>query len=161
MLSSAVIDTPVKMLCDRGVAECGSANYRDALKLLELAAAEVGNPARLPGRALAAYGVALAGTDRKRTADAVRFCTIAIERNNVDPECHYALAKVYLIAKSKRLAIQALDAGLLVEREHFGMRKLRKTLGRRRGPVLGFLGRGHPLNVALGRLRNRLTSRIG
>ena len=81
MRSSAVLDSPIKALCERGIAACASASYREALQLLELAAAEIGNPASLPARALACYGVAISATDRKRTSDGVRFSCVAIERN--------------------------------------------------------------------------------
>lgn len=156
-LSSASIPSPeIREICTRGSEECDRGNYREARKLLEMAAAQAGSPAALPRRALAAYGVALAGMERKRMSDAVGFCTAAIERAPYDAELHYALAKVYLLGRSKRLALQAIQAGLLVEANHMGMLRMRERLGRRRKPVLGFLGRSHPLNAFLGRLRHRL-----
>ena len=156
MNSSGLIDAPAKTLAADGVKECERGAYREAIRTLEEAASLAGDATRLPAKALAAYGVALAATDKKRTAEGIRICQTALQKDPIDTDLHLYLARAYLNAKSKSLAIQALDAGLRAEPGHAEMRRLRARLGRRRPPPLAFLGRSHPVNVCLGKLRHRL-----
>jgi hypothetical protein len=57
---------------------------------------------------------------------------------------------------SRRRAVTALDLGLAVQPGNRSLQHFRGMLGVRRPPVLRFLGRDHPINVALGRLRQRM-----
>jgi tetratricopeptide (TPR) repeat protein len=144
-------------LIERGVEACDAGDFKRARRLLEAAAAELGEARRLPARALASYGLAVGATERKRIAQAIGFCQTAIGKDFVDGDLYLALARVYLMGGSKRKAIQAIEEGLRADAGHAELRRLHGQLGVRATPPLGFLPRGHPLNRLLGRLRRALS----
>jgi tetratricopeptide (TPR) repeat protein len=69
--------------------------------------------------------------------------------------CHN-LALIHLDRRDRQKAVALIWRGLKANPRHHGLLLLVKSLGVRRQPPLAFLGRSHPFNVWLGRLRNRL-----
>jgi tetratricopeptide (TPR) repeat protein len=153
-MSSSQTSTPLAAAVSDGIACYRRGDYTETIRILEHAAAELGSAEQLPPRALAAYAVAIAVSDRRRTADAVRFCQFAIRRNPVDADLHHALAQVYLRVHSKRKAVRAVAQGLRVDPGHAGLQRCLDGLGRRSTPCVPFLSRQHVINRVLGRIRH-------
>jgi hypothetical protein len=99
------------------------------------------------------YGIALRD---KRIREGLRLCRHAIEVELFEAENYLNLARTCLLARDRKGAVKALRAGLKIDRCNPNLVALYKELGVRSLPVLSFLGRSHPLNVLLGRLRHAL-----
>ena len=78
-----------------------------------------------------------------------------------EPRVYEHLARLELLAGSRRSAIEAIQRGLQLAERDRELLALRASLGLRRPPPLGFLGRSHPINVLLGKVRHRLTGPVG
>lgn len=63
-----------------------------------------------------------------------------------------------LLEDDRGVAYKALSHALKIYPDNEQVELLLKRLGERKGPVLPFLERGNPLNIALGKLRHKLTS---
>ena len=102
-------------------------------------------------RYLSYYGLCLA-TAGNRPREGVDLCkqAIALEFYNADLCCNYG--RVLLAAERRRDAYAAFIKGLKVQRGHQGILREISKMGWRRRPVLPFLDRRHPLNVALGKM---------
>jgi len=149
------MDDPIKQRVLQGIEACQRGDYRLARRELEGAASALGDASKLASRALAAYGLALAGTGGK-TAVATGFCKAAMEKDPTEGEAHYALARIYLLAGSKKKAAQAVEDGRRADPYHPGLQKLHAQIGVRSRPPVPFLDRGHPINRALGKLRQAM-----
>src|SRR5436190_14503109 len=137
---------------NRAIEAAARGGFGDAIRLLEEEALACGGAENLPARALTTYAVALVETNRKRIQVAVELCRHALSREFVDPDLFADLGHVYVVAGMRRRALEAVNRGLAIDPQHARLITLRKEMGLRRRPVLGFLERGHPLNVFLGRL---------
>ncbi|MGV8039376.1 MAG: hypothetical protein AB2L07_04645 [Thermoanaerobaculaceae bacterium] len=104
---------------------------------------------------LSYYGLCLA-MFRSRYREGAQFCQAAIDREFFRAEYYYNLAQVWVVGRSRRRAIEAIQRGLSVEPSHAALRELEEELGRRRQPVFRFLSRDNALNRSLGRLRHRV-----
>jgi hypothetical protein len=78
-----------------------------------------------------------------------------------EAQLYLNLAEVYVSAGRRDDAVEVLDKGLIYFRIDSRIKRARANLGRRGSPVLPFLDRGHFLNRILGKLRYRITGRIG
>jgi hypothetical protein len=63
------------------------------------------------------------------------------------------MAKIYLLAESRRKAYEELERGLALAPSHPDLKRLQRDMGVRQRPVIGFLSRDNPLNVKLGKAR--------
>ncbi|MCU0291427.1 MAG: hypothetical protein MUF10_05480 [Thermoanaerobaculaceae bacterium] len=104
---------------------------------------------------LSFYGLCVA-MHRARYREGAQFCQAAIDREFFKAEYYFNLAQVWVAGRSRSRAIEAIHRGLSVEPGHVGLKELEEELGRRRPPVVRFLGRSNPVNVSLGRLRHRV-----
>lgn len=104
---------------------------------------------------LAFLGQAAARCDRD-LEEALRLCERAAESGFLEPEVWWNLAWVRLLRTEKKQAVDALERGLKAEPRSALLRNLHRRLGVRRPPVVPFLARSHPLNLALGLRRHRL-----
>ena len=102
------------------------------------------------------YGLAVEGGQYE---DGLRRCRAAVRRELWEPETWLNLARTYLLRREKRSAVQAIEQGLEIDPDQAELLALQRRLGVRRRPVLGFLDRGHPLNVALGKMRHGFSRR--
>jgi tetratricopeptide (TPR) repeat protein len=75
------------------------------------------------------------------------------------PLFYLHLGKSHLKAGKKPAALKAFREGLVFDPKNRDLRSEMKRLGSRKGPVLTFLERSHPLNIFLGKLRYRLTAK--
>jgi uncharacterized protein HemY len=73
-----------------------------------------------------------------------------------NPNVYWCLAQLYMLARSRKDAIETVERGLRVAPDNFVLLRMRKRLGVRQPPPLPFLDRGHTLNVRLGRLMHKL-----
>jgi tetratricopeptide (TPR) repeat protein len=137
----------------RGLSALDAGRGLEALALFE-AALEVERRlgARTPqARYLSFYGLSLAlsGGQPREGADLCRQA-MALEFFNADLCLNYGRA---LLANSRRKeAYSAFLKGLKVQKSHQAILQELGRMGWRRRPVLPFLARHNPLNVALGRM---------
>jgi tetratricopeptide (TPR) repeat protein len=107
-------------------------------------------------RALAAVsshcGLCLAMV-KHRYAEALEYCNISLQRDIMNPEHHANAALVYLERDDRKHAVKHLHEGLRLQSNHKRINQILDDIGRRRKPVLRFLGREHPINVLLGKMR--------
>jgi hypothetical protein len=68
------------------------------------------------------------------------------------------MARVWMVGRSRRKAVEALEKGLALDPRHPGLLRLRAEFGTRRPPVISFLHRDNPLNVSLGKVRKRMAA---
>ena len=136
----------------RGRQSLGRGRMLEALALFE-SAIELerrnGNH-RIQARYLSYYGLCLA-LETKQIRQGAYFCREAVQQEGYDPELYLNLARVLLFADRRRDAFDAIRVGLDMEPDHKELLRLKDKMGERRKPVLPFLSRSNPLNVALGR----------
>jgi tetratricopeptide (TPR) repeat protein len=106
-----------------------------------------------PAAAFSYYGLCLA-LHKGRIKEGADFCQVALDLEFYNAENYMNLARVWIAARSRRKAVEALERGLAVDPRSQGLQKLRLSLGVRQKPVIPFLGRDNPLNITLGRMRS-------
>jgi len=102
---------------------------------------------------LANYALCLGYAGRVR--EGIGICRQALPRGGHHPEVSLCLARLYLLAGTRRLALEESDRGLRLSPHNEELRRLRGELGFRRPPPIPFLSRESVLNVRLGRLLHR------
>jgi tetratricopeptide (TPR) repeat protein len=142
-------------LVEEAMEECRQGHFARARRRFEQVAQGLGKPSALPARALAWYGLALAASEKNQTAAGLSFCRAALRKDPVDGDLYYALARIYLLGDSRKLAVQAVTDGLRAEPSNEALRALRRELGVRARPVIPFLPRENPLNRVAGQLLRR------
>lgn len=114
----------------------------------------VGRGETVPASGLASYALCLGhGRQSKRGLELCRKAQHADPRN---PYIYWALANLYLLAGSRKEAIEAVERGLRATPDNFILLRMRRKLGVRQPLPLPFLDRKNALNVRLGRLMHRL-----
>lgn len=107
--------------------------------------------------ALSYFGLSLAlGTDNGEEGE--EHCFRAAMRAPRDGQIQANLARVYFLRGKRQSAASAAHEALRLDAKNADARLVLRRLGLRRRPVMGFLGRNHPLNRVLGRLRHQLRS---
>ena len=109
---------------------------------------------------LSFLGVSVARGQRKWAA-AVELCERALSLRRNEVQLYLNLAEVYVSAGRRDDAVEVLDRGLINFSVDARIKSARATLGRRCSPVLPFLEREHFLNRSLGKLRHRVSGRLG
>lgn len=84
-------------------------------------------------------------------------CVTAVRRGFFLPDVYCALGVVLLRTGDRAKAFAAFKRGLAVDPAHAELRARTRAMGLRRPPVIPLLGRRHPLNRVLGRIRYRLS----
>lgn len=148
-----LVDTPAARARD-GIASCRRGEWHRGLDRLRPLEPLAGRP-DVPHLVLSYLGHALARCERKH-AEGTALCERALEVEFFRAETWANLGWVRLHARDRRGAHDAVRRGLAIDPLDPGLLELARLLGRRRRPVLPFLRRQHPLNVALGRLRQAL-----
>lgn len=112
----------------------------------------------VPSTALSLYALCLA--HQKKLKEAIDTCRLAVRKAPGNATCRLHLAKIYLLADSRRRAVEELQKGLTISPKHVDLLEFQKELGIRKRPVIAFLPRGNPVNVRLGKaLRTRKQGR--
>ncbi len=136
----------------RGLEALDEGRRREALAYFE-AALEIekrrGGAGHQP-RYLSYYGLCL-GIEGGRLQEGIRLCREATAFEFYNPDLYLNLGRVLLAAGRRREAYDALARGYSLQPGHAGVRRELEGMGRRRRPLLPFLGRTNPLNVLLGR----------
>ncbi len=102
--------------------------------------------------ALSYYGLCLALVQRKYK-QAIEFCQQALDMNFYSPD-HYAnLTRVYNMASMRRKAVETIEKGRSIFPDDQMLQRVHIEMGIRSSPVVPFLQRDNPINVALGRSR--------
>jgi len=95
---------------------------------------------------------------RKRK-EGIALCKKAVQLDSLNPRHHFLLGKAYLGVGTRKMAWKVFEQGLQVRPGYRPIKDAMEQMGNRKKPVLSFLPRGNPINVALGRLRHRATKR--
>jgi tetratricopeptide (TPR) repeat protein len=88
-----------------------------------------------------------------RVREGMDACIQAIRGAFYIPDLYCALGVLLLRAGERSKAYAAFQRGLRLDPRHAGLRARLREMGERRPPMLAFLGRSHPANRFLGRLR--------
>ena len=140
----------------RGIAAARVGRYDEALKELEGALAAYKSTGKLPARVLSYYGLCLAA-EKGKVADGLECCRIAISKDQFHADHYVNMARIYVLGKARKKAIDALHSAEKLEADNTSAAKLWAEIGRRKAPPLGFLPRNHPVNQFLGRLKRKKT----
>ena len=102
-------------------------------------------------RYLSYYGLCLA-LEADRPRDGAELCrqAIGLEFYNADLSWNYG--RVLLVLDRRKDAYQAFLKGLSVQKNHQGILRELSRMGWRKRPIVPFLDRKNPLNVALGKM---------
>ena len=106
----------------------------------------------IQARYVSYYGLTLAST-RGDLHEAVRCCRTAAKMEGYRPDLCWNLGRVLLLADRRREAHRALQRAARLQPDHRGIQRDLGGMGRRTRPVLPFLARSNPVNIALGRVR--------
>ncbi len=109
---------------------------------------------------LSYLGLLTAITQRK-WAEGAQLCEAALRMKRNQPQLYLNLSEVYLKAGRKEEAVDILRLGIQIVGRDNRLRTAMHQLGNRRESVLPFLGRGHALNIALGKIRHRAMRMLG
>jgi hypothetical protein len=110
---------------------------------------------KLPAPVISYYGLCVA-LHRGKHREGLELCQAAIDAEPMKAEYYTNLAEVCAAGRQRRKAMTALQRGLALEPGNARLLDLEIRLGRRRDPVVSSLGREHPVNVTLGRIRHAL-----
>ena len=110
----------------------------------------------VPPGVIASY--ALARGHMRELKAALDMCRRALSADRSNPYIHACLAELYLLAGSRRQAVEAVRRGLATSPDYPVLLRLRQEMGVRQRPAIGFLSRGSRVNIALGRARRKIRS---
>ncbi len=145
----------VRDLLQLGMSALKKKKVREAtLMLFEVCERFTRSGERVPPMALSLYALALA--HQSRLKEAIDTCRQALKRDPQNATTRLHMARIYILADSRRRAVDELHKGLSISPKHPDLLALEKELGARRKPVISFLSRDNPLNVKLGRARAQL-----
>lgn len=105
-------------------------------------------------------GVVLARSEKK-WGEAEKLCDGAVRLKRNQAQLYLNLAEVYATSGRRDEAVEALQAGLKFARRDIRLNIAMNKLTKRRPPVFSFLGRRHPLNKGLGKVRHEALNLIG
>jgi tetratricopeptide (TPR) repeat protein len=91
---------------------------------------------------------------RKEYKHAIDLCRRAIDLEFYNADHHANLARIYFAQGNRKKALEAVESGLKQDIKNERARAVRRMLGIRAKPALGFLDRSNPINVSLGQARH-------
>ena len=144
--------------CRIGLALFAKGRYADAARRFHqaiLADREAG-VMRPRMRLLSYYGLSQALSGRP-SIEAVRLCERAAKEDGFDATLQLNLGKIYLLTGKRTKALSAFERGLRLDPYDARLQAMLARSDRRARPVVGGLGRDHPINRSLGRLRKKLS----
>jgi len=136
----------------RGLSALDAGRHLEALALFEAALElerRLGTHAP-QARYLSYYGLCLA-RDGSHLREGADFCRQAIALEFFNADLFWNYGRVLLLSDRRKEAFTAFLKGLSVQKNHQEIIRELNQMGWRKPPVLAFLARGNPLNVALGR----------
>ncbi len=105
----------------------------------------------VPPHVLSLYALCLARQGKRK--EAIDMGRTALKRGGRSALCRLHMARIYLLAESRRKAVEELERGLSFAPNHPDLKRLQREIGVRQRPVIAFLSRDNPLNVKLGKVR--------
>ncbi|MGK2859634.1 MAG: hypothetical protein ACSLFQ_20730 [Thermoanaerobaculia bacterium] len=148
--SNSPTDREITAAVRAGMAYVERGDYRQGYATLH--AAYVRNDQSLPSAALSHFGVSVAVVENQ-TRKGEELCRRAIEEQFFNGAHVVNLVRLYVIRGDRKAAYDELQKGLARLPNDRMLLRVREELGRREPPVLPFLRRSNPINVALGRIR--------
>jgi len=134
--------------------------YEDAYEALSEYCSRLNRYERpIPPTILGFYGLAVGHSRNVR--EGLKICLEALSQDRRNPNIYLCLARLYVLANSKKKAIDVLTQGLRVSRKHRGLHALREGLGVRQKVPIPFLSRENAVNVRLGRAVHKLRRKSG
>ncbi len=131
-----------------------SLHFEKAHDVFEVYAERARREARpIPAGILANYAVTVGHC--KSLKEGLTLCQAALKADRHSPEVYSCLAQLYLLAKARKQAWEAVRHGLSFGPTHADLRKLENEMGKRAKPVVPFLHRDNPINIRLGRSLRR------
>jgi predicted Zn-dependent protease len=106
----------------------------------------------VPPHVLSLYALCLARQGKRK--EAVDIGRTALKRGGRSALCRLHMAKIYLLAESRRKAFEELERGFALAPNHPDLMRFRREMGVRQKPVIAFLSRDNPINVKLGKARS-------
>lgn len=147
--------TELNQAAVRGVEACKKGQWKQGLAVLGKIAEADRQGAELHGQFYSYLGYGIARYER-RVKEGLALCQHSIKVQFYEPENYVNLARVYLLARNRRKAVEALTRALKLNASHPGARALAREIGWRRPPVIPFLSRNNLLNQWLGKMRHQL-----
>jgi tetratricopeptide (TPR) repeat protein len=135
-------------MVSRGIEEFDSGNTLAALMHFEKASRKGKNPL------LNSYLAYCYARERKSYREAIELGIGAVKEQPGNLVLYRNLANVYILAGQRKNALKVLRQATKRGRDEQIMRLIKK-LGIRKEPVLPFLQRGNPINIFLGKLRQK------
>jgi hypothetical protein len=111
----------------------------------------------VPPAILAYYGLSVGHSQNIR--EGLRICLDALNLDRRNPNIYLCLARLYVLAGSKKVALDVIGQGLRVSRGHRGLTALRRSLGIRQSVPIPFLSRRNAVNVKIGKAIHRLKAK--
>src|SRR5579884_1223566 len=126
-----------------GIAATERGEYDNALRVLSAIYTKV--PAEKMPQGLSSYGLCLARVEGKRKLGA-ELCEKAIKLESYEGRHRANLVRIYITAKNRKKAVDVLDDSLRKLRNDPELIRVRKEIGYRQSPQIGFLPRTNPIN---------------
>ncbi|MGB5660560.1 MAG: hypothetical protein WBO54_13850 [Thermoanaerobaculia bacterium] len=139
----------------QGIEACKKGQWKEGLAVLGKVAEADRQGAELNGQFYSYLGYGIARYER-RVKEGLALCQHSIKLQFYEPENYLNLARVHLLARNRRKAVEALNRALKLNASNPGALALAQEIGWRRRPVIPFLSRSNFLNRLLGRLSYRL-----
>ena len=139
----------------QGIEACKKGQWKEGLAVLGKVAEADRQGAELNGQFYSYLGYGIARYER-RVKEGLALCQHSIKLQFYEPENYLNLARVQLLARNRRKAVEALNRALKLNASNPGAIALAREIGWRRRPVIPFLSRSNFLNRLLGRLSYRL-----
>jgi len=139
----------------QGIEACKKGQWKEGLAVLGKVAEADRQGAELNGQFYSYLGYGIARYER-RVKEGLALCQHSIKLQFYEPENYLNLARVHLLARNRRKAVEALNRALKLNASNPGALALAREIGWRRRPVIPFLPRSNFFNRLLGRLSYRL-----
>lgn len=147
--------TELNQAAKQGVEACKRGQWKEGLAVLGKIAEADRQGAELNGQFYSYLGYGIARYER-RVKEGLALCQHSIKVQFYEPENYVNLARVHLLARNRRKAVEALTRALKLNASHPGAQALAHEIGWRRPPVIRFLSRNNFLNQLLGKMRHQL-----
>ncbi len=147
----------LKRLAQRGIDHCRKGDWDTGMACLARVAEVDDGALELPSLFYSYLGFGVAYRER-RIREGVELCRHACRLSFYEPENFLNLARTCLLAGNRAEAYRAIEKGYALDPDDPALRKLHAKLGVRRRPIVKFLGRRHPINRMLGRVRHGIGS---
>jgi len=155
MTTTTTTTTELNQAAQRGVDACKRGDWKEGLAILGKVAESDRQGAELTGLFYSYLGYGIARYER-RSKEGLALCQHSIKVQFYEPENYVNLARVHLLTRNRRKAVEALTRALKLNASHPRATALAREIGWRRPPVLPFLSRDNFLNRILGKMRHQL-----